>query len=37
MRQLQQKGLQDSYELLDGTGEEILQLLAEGKSNIESP
>src|SRR5436189_5659162 len=33
MRQLQQKGLQDSYELLPEREREILQLLAEGQSN----
>jgi two-component system, NarL family, response regulator NreC len=33
MRQLQQRGLQDSYELLTEREKEILQLLAEGKSN----
>jgi two-component system, NarL family, response regulator NreC len=33
MRQLQQKGLQDSYDLLTEREKEILQLLAEGKSN----
>ena len=35
MRQLQQRGLQDSYELLTEREKEILQLLAEGKSNKE--
>lgn len=35
MRQLQQKGLQDSYDLLTDREKEILQLLAEGKSNKE--
>lgn len=35
MRQLQQKGLQDSYDLLTEREKEILQLLAEGKSNKE--
>jgi two-component system response regulator NreC len=34
-RQLQQKGLADSYELLTEREREILQLLAEGKSNKE--
>jgi DNA-binding NarL/FixJ family response regulator len=34
-RQLQQRGLQDSYELLTERQKEILQLLAEGKSNKE--
>jgi two-component system response regulator NreC len=33
MRQLQQRGLQDSYDLLTERENEILQLLAEGKSN----
>jgi DNA-binding NarL/FixJ family response regulator len=32
-RSLQQKGLQDSYELLTEREREVLQLLAEGKSN----
>jgi DNA-binding NarL/FixJ family response regulator len=35
MRQLQQRGLQDSYNLLTDREKEILQLLAEGKSNKE--
>jgi len=35
MRQLQQRGLQDSYDLLTDREKEILQLLAEGKSNKE--
>jgi len=35
MRQLQQRGLQDTYDLLTGREKEILQLLAEGKSNKE--
>ena len=35
MRQLKSKGLQDSYELLTQREKEILQLLAEGKSNKE--
>jgi DNA-binding NarL/FixJ family response regulator len=35
-RQLQQKGLTDSYELLTDREREILQLLAEGKSNKEA-
>jgi two-component system response regulator NreC len=35
MRHLQQKGLEDSYELLTDREKEILQLLAEGKSNKE--
>jgi two-component system, NarL family, response regulator NreC len=33
MRQLQQRGLHDSYDLLTDREKEILQLLAEGKSN----
>jgi two-component system response regulator NreC len=33
MRQLQQRGLQDSYDLLTEREKEILQLLAEGKTN----
>jgi len=33
MRQLQQRGVEDSYELLTTREREILQLLAEGKSN----
>jgi DNA-binding NarL/FixJ family response regulator len=33
MRQLQLRGLQDSYDLLTDREKEILQLLAEGKSN----
>ncbi len=33
MRQLQQRGLQDSYDLLTDREKEILQLIAEGKSN----
>ncbi len=33
MRQLQQRGLQDSYDLLTDREKEVLQLLAEGKSN----
>ena len=33
MRQLQQRGLQDSYDLLTEREKEILQLLAEGKAN----
>lgn len=33
MRQLQQRGLEDSYDLLTDREKEILQLLAEGKSN----
>lgn len=35
MRQLRQRGLQDSYDLLTEREKEILQLLAEGKSNKE--
>jgi two-component system response regulator NreC len=35
MRQLNQRGLQDSYDLLTDREKEILQLLAEGKSNKE--
>ena len=35
MRQLQQRGLDDSYDLLTDREKEILQLLAEGKSNKE--
>ncbi len=35
LRQLQQRGLQDSYDLLTEREKEILQLLAEGKSNKE--
>jgi two-component system response regulator NreC len=35
VRQLQNKGVQDSYELLTDREREILQLLAEGKSNKE--
>jgi signal transduction histidine kinase/FixJ family two-component response regulator len=33
MRQLQQRGLQDSYDLLTDREKEVLQLLAEGKTN----
>lgn len=33
MRQMQQRGLQDSYDLLTDREKEILQLLAEGKTN----
>lgn len=33
MRQLQQRGAEDSYELLTSREREVLQLLAEGKSN----
>ena len=35
VRQLQQRGLQDSYDLLTDREKEILQLVAEGKSNKE--
>ena len=35
MRQLQQAGLEDSYDLLTDREKEILQLIAEGKSNKE--
>jgi two-component system, NarL family, response regulator NreC len=35
MRRLQQRGLQDSYDLLTDREKEILQLLAEGKTNKE--
>jgi two-component system response regulator NreC len=35
MRQMQQRGLQDSYDLLTGREKEIFQLLAEGKANKE--
>jgi two-component system, NarL family, response regulator NreC len=35
MRQLKQKGLNDTYELLTDREKEVLQLLAEGKSNKE--
>src|SRR5260221_11210214 len=35
MRQLQQRGADDSYELLTTREREVLQLLAEGKSNKE--
>ena len=35
MRQLQQRGTEDSYELLTAREREVLQLLAEGKSNKE--
>jgi DNA-binding NarL/FixJ family response regulator len=33
MRQLQQRGVQDTYDLLTDREKEVLQLLAEGKSN----
>jgi two-component system, NarL family, response regulator NreC len=36
MRQMQQRGLHDSYDLLTEREKEILQLLAEGKSNKEA-
>lgn len=35
VRQLQQRGLSDSYELLTDREKQVLQLLAEGKSNKE--
>jgi len=35
LRQLQQRGLQDSYELLTEREREVLQLIAEGRSNKE--
>ncbi|MBI4472508.1 MAG: response regulator transcription factor, partial [Acidobacteria bacterium] len=35
VRHLQKKGLKDSYDLLTGREKEVLQLLAEGKSNKE--
>jgi two-component system response regulator NreC len=35
VRQLQRRGLQDSYDLLTEREKEVLQLLAEGKSNKE--
>lgn len=35
MRQLQQRGLQDTYDLLTDREKEIFQLLAEGKANKE--
>jgi RNA polymerase sigma factor (sigma-70 family) len=35
VRTLQQRGLQDSYDLLTEREREVLQLLAEGKSNKE--
>lgn len=35
MRQLQQRGLHDTYDLLTDREKEVLQLLAEGKSNKE--
>lgn len=36
MRRLQQEGLQDSYDLLTDREREVLQLLAEGRSNKEA-
>lgn len=36
MRQLHQRGVEDSYELLTAREREVLQLLAEGKSNKET-
>ena len=36
MRQMQHEGLQDSYDLLTEREKEVLQLLAEGKSNKEA-
>lgn len=36
LRRLQQEGLQDSYDLLTDREKEVLQLLAEGKSNKEA-
>ena len=36
MCQMQHRGLQDSYDLLTEREKEILQLLAEGKSNKEA-
>jgi two-component system response regulator NreC len=36
MRQLQQRDVEDTYELLTGREREVLQLLAEGKSNKET-
>ncbi|MFN8008594.1 MAG: LuxR C-terminal-related transcriptional regulator [Terriglobia bacterium] len=33
LRHLKQKGLQDSYDLLTEREKEVLQLIAEGKSN----
>jgi DNA-binding NarL/FixJ family response regulator len=35
MRQLQNRGMEDSYELLTTREREVLQLLAEGKNNKE--
>jgi DNA-binding NarL/FixJ family response regulator len=35
IRQLQQRGLTDSYDLLTDREKEVLQLLAEGRSNKE--
>jgi len=36
MRQMQNEGLQDSYDLLTDREKEVLQLLAEGKANKEA-
>jgi len=36
VRQLRQRGAEDSYELLTEREKEVLQLLAEGKSNKEA-
>jgi two-component system, NarL family, response regulator NreC len=36
MRQMQSEGLEDSYDLLTDREKEVLQLLAEGKSNKEA-
>ena len=35
VRRLQQEGIQDSYDLLTDREKEVLQLLAQGKSNKE--
>ncbi len=35
MRQLRDRGVEDSYELLSAREREVLQLIAEGKSNKE--
>ena len=35
MRQMQQRGIDDSYELLSAREREIMQMLAEGKTNKE--
>ena len=37
MRQLQQRGTEDSYELLTAREREVLQLLAEGNQTKRSP